>query len=71
MYSPEQEHMMQQEELVKNEAEQETVSFEIEDDQPQQVEVSEKVEAAQEEPEEKTSTIVQNDDDSELENYSE
>ena len=62
---------MQQEELVKNEVEQETVSFEIEDDQPQQVEVSEKVEAAQEEPEEKTSTIVQEEDSSELENYSE
>ena len=57
-------------ELMENETEQENVSFEIEDEQ-QQVPVSQEVVVSADEPEEKTSTIVQNEDDSELENYSE
>ena len=57
-------------ELMENETEQENVSFEIEDEQPQ-VPVSQEVVVSADEPEEKTSTIVQNEDDSELENYSE
>ena len=57
-------------ELMENETEQENISFEVEDEQSQ-VPVSEEVVASTDEPEEKTSTIVQEEDSSELENYSE
>ena len=57
-------------ELMENETEQENISFEVEDEQSQ-VPVSEEVVASADDSEEKTSTIVQEDDSSELENYSE
>ena len=57
-------------ELMQKEPEQESVSFEIEDD-AQPAAVAEQSVEVQPDSEEKSSTIVQEDDSSELENYSE
>jgi len=55
-------------ELMENETEQESVSFEVEDDTPQSVAVETSVVG---DSEEKTSTNVREEDNSEVENYSE
>jgi hypothetical protein len=61
---------MSNNELMENETEQENLSFEVEDEQSQ-APASQEVVASADESEEKTSTIVQEEGTSELENYSE
>ncbi len=61
---------MSNNELMENETEQENLSFEVEDEQSQ-APASQEIVASADESEEKTSTIVQEEGSSELENYSE
>ena len=58
-------------ELMEKESEQESVSFEIEDDAPQSAQETIVDQSPVQAESEETSTIVQGEDDSELENYSE
>ena len=58
-------------ELMEKESEQESVSFEIEDDAPQSAQETIVDQSPVQAESEETSTIVQDEDDSELENYSE
>tara|TARA_R100000278_G_scaffold113806_1_gene92078 strand:+ start:1163 stop:2092 length:930 start_codon:yes stop_codon:yes gene_type:complete len=58
-------------ELMEKESEQESVSFEIEDDAPQSAQETIVDQSPVQAESEETSTVVQGEDDSELENYSE